>query len=1298
MTKSERLSQLESFTTPNMRGFFPDQTAGRKSKTLTFFDTETDDRSRVLTIAAHKVVFNYDKLRFENADDSSGFFRVYNPVNVDKNIVRTEGKHGLFSEALAKMRARSGANYSSNWDLSQYEEFKKWVGDSELAGHNIVAADIPWILKPTGRDFNINTYKKGFFDTLHYAKGIVGNESAALQDLRQKYSTQLKGLNLEAHEASGDVVLNIKVLETMIRSNLKNPLTAEALYAFGLKGVQTGWKQPLNLEEGQGQLIYGARGKPLHNLPYRNAKKALKGWSTTTGFDNSETYVLDLKEAFNIPQDVYDTALGTSAYLASNYSEGPIGSGNMDKEILEQYKNLFERYQALDADKIKPHTNIGQDEDSRRAVRAFRQLFSTSGQGWDDQLINIPDHVAASMTAVFRSMGYNPSERDVHNENSIYQRYARRALEENAHAWWQKQVNYNTTVGNLLAKDKAMYADQDWWQQLAGLTVYEVSPAAIETYKSAKKDYLKKQKQAKAEQRASEKARQRQASWAEKTLAAADQAYESAQAKMAQDEEDNAWQNYRMAEAIQLDREREQAARTTDVQKARKHWGQNVQGRGDFTKAQQYELLLKTAQGTEKYAEALKKVSEQNERVTKGAHAWVKALKMFSPGELFKAANAEIKSVMDAGHGLLPEPLETPIQRYAGAITNGVNIAQAQTMGSFKRWSAVSDMAGAAAVPIFMANPLAGAAVGMVSGAVKLGTNIVGENYKEKITTTGEGIALRLNMLNAAVQLAIAPLKLFGTGLRTANNLFARLTKIWGTQYGFPLTALTKVSSAHYGNMLIADNAFGLKQGSTNSMHNTWAEAQVGLYGLGQFDENRLIASALTGTLNSVYSPYGGKQEEQIAETVNHITDLIRSGDDSDKQYYMAMAKRIDPNLPNMIQTMLDYGMSDYRQFQDGSYISGLGVYRRAPNESERRRFRQTNDAWSASRQETQYELSRIGVPLWGKVGLPTMNFANKLLASIADSLNAGAGISFENIKNQIVAWKDEILKNLGLENVDWKAMFTTVGDLIKEPLVKVFSDIATTLVKLMMNAAKSMTKPIAELIDGMKNIHFDKGALLNFFFNGGDLGSVISYAPAQVVNEVEKTNWSRGAYLSNYQIMKDNWSGGRLVNSENRAILGSWGTAINDIDIDPEGAESLENWRRLLAYLNVNHDKYTWINDKGALSSFIRAVSKKQGYRLARMEGLSHTDTEEMVGNFFDSTGQAFLGTVDEITNAAQHFDSAAIVQSLSDTVAAFNSEGIISALDRIVRKLDNIQVQVTVNSDTGVTGTAVLNKQAGR
>lgn len=507
--RQSRLQQLEHWTTPDMRGFFPAQSSGRKSKVLTFADTETDDRNRILTLAAFKVVFNYDKFRFERADENDpGFFRVYNPVNVDKNIAITESTHGLFGDLLAGMRKRSGATYSSNWDLSQLEAFNEYVGNDELAGHNIVKADLPWLLRPTGRDFNADTYKKGFFDTLHYARAIEGFGNSALQKLKAKY---LPGFKLPEHEASSDVVLNIKVLEEMIKHNAQSPYTAEALYAFGLKGVQTHTKERVNLSEGIGAITAGARGKPLHGLPYVGAKEALIGYNAARGFNLDSPQVLDLKEAFDIPQDVYDQVRSVGGYLGANYTEEHMS--DIDKSLLDDYegplKTLADRYRYLDS--IKPRVSesgLALDKDSQRIVKFLRSRVNKRGAGAGDATYDLASdtykNVDAELINQLRDYGFgdNPSP-------ELRIRYIRRALSENAFAYWQKQVQYNTTAGNLLAKNK-QYAGQSWYDEFARVSEEDMSPARIEQFREERKNYLAEQKADKKRIRDEQKEARRQ--------------------------------------------------------------------------------------------------------------------------------------------------------------------------------------------------------------------------------------------------------------------------------------------------------------------------------------------------------------------------------------------------------------------------------------------------------------------------------------------------------------------------------------------------------------------------------------------------------------------------------------------------------------------------------------------------------------------------------------------------------------------------------------------------------------------
>lgn len=1227
--QQRRLRELESFTTPDMRGFFPDQTAGRKSKTLTFFDTETDDRSRILSIAAHKVVFNYDKLRFENADESKGFFRVYNPVNVDKNIARTEGKHGLFSAALSKMRARTGANYSSNWDLSQYEEFKQWVGDSELAGHNIVGADLSWILRPTGRDFNVDQYKKGFFDTLHYAKGIVGNESAALQDLRKKYSSQLKGFNLEAHEASGDVVLNIKVLEQMIRSNLKNPLTAEALYAFGMKGVQTGWKQNLNLEEGQGQIIYGARGKPLHNLPYRNAKRALKGWKTTTGFDLNETYVLDLKEAFNIPQDVYDTALGTSGYLSSNYSEGPIGSGNMDKDILEQYSNLFDRYKALDASKVTPHTSISDDADARRAVRAFRQLFSTSGQGWDSNMITIPDAVADSMTAVFRQMGYNPSTKDVHKEGSLYQLYARRALEENAAKWWEKQVQYNTTAGNLLAKDKAAYSGQDWWQQLAGLNVNDVSPAAIEEYKASKKEYLKHQKdiqrQQKAQAKADKAARDAQEDARLKDIqawqSAQDKIYKAegfdAEANLAQRDADRASWKSSWLKADITQRLTKQAQRDAVLQsitdKSRLINARNaVDERLDRTAAKQeaaqlvrkgalfhsdLDYLNSAALSTKQYREEVEKLTDRNKRildVTKQLNSG----RIWSPVRAMEAIAGQAAGIRHAAHGILPSFLETPMLRFGDALGNIFSTSQARLSYGWDIASGAAQGIGAIVGGVASGgNPL-GVVVGQnIGGAgVKAISNLVGGGIEKQIKEFGLGVQHRLNLLASVTTL----LRGFGNGLKVSIDLFKKLGRLWDYMPSYTMSTATGVSWAKATGLGNSDRLFGFQKGTIASMYNELAVQQGNLYTSGMFDEQKLVAAARTGIFDLAYSPMGGNVEEQQAQIFDRwYKQLYESGASKEEQQSLwALYNQYDSRLAAMLERSHGMVESGFKQYRDYNYLSSMRGYG-SLSTGQNAWVSDTATRWDRAKESYQQGISLMGARFYDALDNLLIKPINQWLWSAASSGKIdwkGLGKILEN------AWDNTIGK------IDWggfKLDLSFIDDIIAK-IGEKLSPLKDVLVNTIFEAIETLRQ---------YKVKLDIPGLIKAAFSGGDewtkLGDYFDYMSPEKAKQkaLAGAQVARSEADAAFKATKEL----RKVTGYNEAMSEEEKAWRAELYKDPEGLNI--SWQKVAAYghsarLRLNaqntdfNDPSTW-KKRYTEQDYLKALAANKGFWSAHADAL---------------------------------------------------------------------------------------------
>jgi hypothetical protein len=1083
MTKHEqeaRLKELSKFTTPNMRGFFPDYSSGQHSAPFTFFDTETDDRGRILTIAAHKVQYNFTKGRFENVEDKNdvGFFRAYNPPNVDNNIIRTEGKHNLFSKALNLIRGRIGATYSASWNESELEAFKQYVGNSALAGHNIAAADIPWILKPTGHDFNLNTTKQSFFDTLHFAKAVVGrNTEASLTNLRSIYAPNL---NLTAHEASGDVVANIKVLEAMLQKEARGKnasFVAEALYALQHGwGVQTHWKENLNLEEGIGKIIQGVKGKPLGNLPYKGAPKSFGKFVGFQPLDKITEQVLDVSEVFGIPVEDIVEKRSNNDTIYNQFGEGVGKMADGDEPL------TVNDWEAIMKELSAHRTNVGTGLDGvsfnndsiKRLIKAMQLKAPHSGEGWDRAPPSGEDfrllNINGDLTQLTRDFGFSGNNED------FTARMYQQALIANRTAYMKEQRAIYNQLQRKLAKYYRQYKDRPFYKAYAERSVMDVSSTDVDNFVASIHAYDERQQkeqdtfdswigeseasgrakfdealkyrqwqgrqrdaEIEAERKSAEAAAIQEAAARDTSISQAaqdisgwkpiysgnyivggvvpengynvfsptnkyaqlkaDVAVADAMRAKARDAADRAGWGFQLSQAKEAVNTR--LGKRDALEKASASGYLTAIDRAGFSPYRTAEMSLQD------YNKALEKTIQTNKVATISLQNMYKAGKPFF--NFAQVTQAHIQGIGEVGgaiNGLLPHWAREPGNRFITAMQESVAQRMIEQNKNYSIWSNVGNIAmgagaGAMMLPIPGARIVGGAIAGIGAG-INLASNILGESEKAQVETAYKHTAMQINLFSAGLNALLLPLRLLRNGLGGFLNIFSRLGKIWGTQYGMPFSNLTGISSNHYAAMLQSDSFFGMQAGTINNMHNNFALGQAGLYTSGQYDTNRLVAAARLGVFDTVYAPMGGDTQKQQATTINRLFNRMKGASQAEKQSMLYLANQIDPNYVNILERMDKFstylGKShSFEDYQSGRAFSS--VWQKNMSNYENAKWEWTAGEYRSSMTQMDFGLKRLATPLWSKFGLPLMNLVNETLNALPAAIDSDRGTLWERLK-----------------------------------------------------------------------------------------------------------------------------------------------------------------------------------------------------------------------------------------------------------------------------------------------------------
>lgn len=224
------------------RGFYKHGDPYQNNPIVTF-DIETGDDGQIISIAALKSVWDPKAQKLVTVDQYQRFY----PTN-DKNLVITGGTHGLSAKDLNDLRRKQKAKYAVSYNRAEQEAFKKFIGNSIIAGQNVLDFDIPKTL-----GFGI---QNRVIDTLQAAENIwgrsrrhakLGGQVVSLGHGLDDIFKRLTGMSMEQaglkhHDAGSDVVATAIIVEKLLQGSGASGQELRALVQnSGLKyGPMTG--------------------------------------------------------------------------------------------------------------------------------------------------------------------------------------------------------------------------------------------------------------------------------------------------------------------------------------------------------------------------------------------------------------------------------------------------------------------------------------------------------------------------------------------------------------------------------------------------------------------------------------------------------------------------------------------------------------------------------------------------------------------------------------------------------------------------------------------------------------------------------------------------------------------------------------------------------------------------------------------------------------------------------------------------------------------------------------------------
>lgn len=398
------------------------------------------------------------------------------------------------------------------------------------------------------------------------------------------------------------------------------------------------------------------------------------------------------------------------------------------------------------------------------------------------------------------------------------------------------------------------------------------------------------------------------------------------------------------------------------------------------------------------FRNALKEVDRALREAERSTTAWLKTLTAvtsvlnqpwYNGEQLAHTASSGLGQMHSSASGIIPARL----RGVTGHTTRiGQDIAQLWWDENYNlKYKAVETARPVYTSILSTLGTVGGGIIGGPAGAIAGGSLMAGfagipsfvsqvkGNIAERNLKTAIGHAdVALNIMSIFGELAknilSVPIKLFTNALKvTAGALSAGAVLIHRymkqgldslQNLGNPVRSLSGISGYRaYQGLGFADTFLGLQKGTSNSASEAFGRAQANLYTLGQFDENRLISSALLGVFGDVY----GNHDDPEAARVRMINKLARdmtTADARGRRNIMARAADIGEEIPQTLQVMYEMGITDFNKIKQPPRVYWRGI-----GDAERGAFRWTNAEWQATQEMLGITKSRIATRIWNRVG-----------------------------------------------------------------------------------------------------------------------------------------------------------------------------------------------------------------------------------------------------------------------------------------------------------------------------------------
>ena len=581
--------------------------------------------------------------------------------------------------------------------------------------------------------------------------------------------------------------------------------------------------------------------------------------------------------------------------------------------------------------------------------------------------------------------------------------------------------------------------------------------------------------------------------------------------------------------------------------------------------------------------------------------------------------HAQLSSVISAGGqqaGSISSSLDwlpfskKPLHRLAAAFNNSTSAIAAKL--DYKQSqidtaaNTVANVGSAVGGGLMVVNPIVGAAVS--GGSALAGTVISGvggggwktKKATEIITEKGQRLSESFNLFGMAFELVRAPFSLLNNTLRGTLNLFTKFNKLMAifNGMGLPYTSLTGVTFAAYDRTTLTDRGLGLQLGSVNNSLNSWANAQQGLFTMGQMDQNRVIASALLGVFDNVYAN-GGDTQTQRASTIDKLANDIIT-DPSRAQAIMTQAGMIDSTMPAELQMAVNMKRAGYiSSYSDMGKSSTWGITGAsdATKNAWQPRMYAARFGWGSAVQEATFVGRQVATIAWEKLGKPVTNVLIKSGQEIVDAYNTGGwDAMIEKIKELAKSGFKWVKEKLGMdEDAEVGDVVSNLWTRVKKAFTTYAAPVFDHIVGLWLGLVKKVGTSLASVIGEMSTWRINTKAILGRALKNEAINPYKDYIDDPIIYNEDPNKYNSTTTAQLNKPWQDKMWNGLWENVADSAKMGVTKSAIRNIIGNSASTESA-----MIALGKM-------IKETGGEEEWIKALNKNgyDGAQLYQMEGL---------------------------------------------------------------------------------------------